>query len=50
MPSKLLIAAGNAAQSVRHASIFGVEAEPLVRGKAVMNRLRETRDGFIAAV
>ncbi|MBT2246097.1 MULTISPECIES: dihydrolipoyl dehydrogenase [Sphingobium] len=50
MPSKLLIAGGNAAHAVRHASTFGIDAEPLVRGTAVMSRLREMRDEFIAAV
>jgi dihydrolipoamide dehydrogenase len=34
MPSKLLIAAADAAHHVRHSAIFGVDAgEPLVQGR-----------------
>jgi len=50
MPSKLLIAAANAAKSVRKAATFGIGAlEPAIDGHAVMARLREERDGFVAA-
>jgi dihydrolipoamide dehydrogenase len=50
MPSKLLIATANAAQSVRRASTFGIRTEgPEVDGRAVMERLRKERDTFIAA-
>lgn len=50
MPSKLLIAAGNAAHAVRSASIFGVAASPRIDGRAVFMRLRTKRDEFIAGV
>ncbi|TCU58150.1 dihydrolipoamide dehydrogenase [Novosphingobium sp. PhB57] len=50
MPSKLLIAAGQAAHAARHAQVFGVRAEPVVDGAAVMARLRALRDGFVAGV
>lgn len=47
MPSKLLIAAGNAARAVRQASHFGVHAPaPRIDGVAVMQRVREERDRF----
>jgi dihydrolipoamide dehydrogenase len=46
MPSKLLIAAGQAAYSVRQACQFGVSATPCVDGEAVMHRLRRERDHF----
>jgi dihydrolipoamide dehydrogenase len=50
MPSKLLIAAANAAQSVRKALKFGVVSqEPSIDGRAVMGRLRKERDAFVAA-
>lgn len=50
MPSKLLIAAANAAHSVRHAHQFGVKATAEVDGKAVMARVRALRDHFVAGV
>ena len=51
MPSKLLIAAANAAQSARNAGLFGVHAAAVrVDGRAVMQRLREERDRFVAGV
>lgn len=50
MPSKLLIAAGNAMHAVEHASIFGVEASGKVDGVAVMARVRKERDAFVAGV
>ncbi|MES3152870.1 dihydrolipoyl dehydrogenase [Sphingomonas faeni] len=50
MPSKLLIAAGNAMHAVEHASVFGVEASGKVDGVAVMTRVRKERDAFVAGV
>lgn len=51
MPSKLLIAAAEAAHSVREAHQFGVEAELLrVDGVAVMDRVRRERDRFVGHV
>ncbi len=51
MPSKLLIAAAQAAFSVRHASVFGVHAgEPRIDGPAVMRRVRAERDRFVGGV
>lgn len=50
MPSKLLIAAANAAHRVRQASIFGIPTPaPTIDGPAVMVRLRKERDAFVAA-
>ena len=46
MPSKLLIAAAQAAHAARHAGLLGIEAEPRVDGPAVMARLRAERDHF----
>jgi dihydrolipoamide dehydrogenase len=48
MPSKLLIAAGDAAHAAKSASVFGVEANPQIDGHAVLERLRTKRDEFIA--
>jgi dihydrolipoamide dehydrogenase len=51
MPSKLLIAAGDAAHAVSRAGLFGVEvAGSRVDGKAVMRRVREERDRFVGFV
>lgn len=51
MPSKLLIAAADAAHSVREAQQFGVDAALLrVDGVAVMNRVRSERDRFVGHV
>ncbi len=50
MPSKLLIAAGNAMHAVEQASVFGVEASGKVDGVAVMTRVRKERDAFVAGV
>jgi len=51
MPSKLLIAAAQAAHSVTHARTFGIEVgAPKVDGKAVMARVRAERDRFVASV
>jgi dihydrolipoamide dehydrogenase len=48
MPSKLLIAAANAAHNVRKASIFGIRAPaPVIDGYAVMDRLRKERSAFV---
>jgi dihydrolipoamide dehydrogenase len=50
MPSKLLIAAADAAHGVHRASTFGILASKLnVDGCAVMRRVRKERDGFVAA-
>jgi dihydrolipoamide dehydrogenase len=51
MPSKLLIAAAEAAQAVRDAPGFGIAAEPpRIDGRAVMARLRAERDRFVGHV
>ncbi|MEY8841761.1 FAD-dependent oxidoreductase, partial [Cribrihabitans sp. XS_ASV171] len=50
MPSKLLIAAADAAQAARGAERFGVRAEPRIDGPAVLQRLRALRDDFVAGV
>ncbi len=51
MPSKLLIAAAEAAHHVRGAGRFGVQAEGLrVDGEAVMERVRRERDRFAGFV
>ena len=51
MPSKLLIAAAQAAQAVREAHRFGVLAEPpRIDGRAVMQRVRSERDRFVGFV
>ncbi len=51
MPSKLLIAAGEAAHHARHAAPFGVHAENVrVDGAEVMGRLRFERDRFVGFV
>jgi len=51
MPSKLLIAAADAAHAVRQASAFGVLAEaPRIDGRAVMARVRSERDRFVGFV
>jgi len=50
MPSKLLIAAADAAHAVRRAAIFGIEAaDPVVNGAAVMARVQRERDKFVAS-
>ena len=48
MPSKLLIAAAEAAFDARKASTFGIKATPSVDGRAVMARVRKERDRFVA--
>ncbi len=50
MPSKLLIAAADAAHAVRDAERFGISATPRIDGAAVMRRLRRHRDAFVKGV
>ena len=52
MPSKLLIAAADAAHAVKMAAGFGVRHEGVVRidGRAVMARVRRERDRFVDLV
>ncbi len=51
MPSKLLIAAADAAHGVAHAGRFGIHAAPpVVDGVAVMARVRSERDRFVGFV
>ena len=51
MPSKLLIAAAEAAHSGSRAPLFGVHYdEPSIDGKAVMSRVRSERDRFVGFV
>ncbi len=48
MPSKLLIAAAEAAHAAEHASAFGVNVEGVrIDGRAVMQRVRSERDRFV---
>jgi dihydrolipoamide dehydrogenase len=50
MPSKLLIAAADAAHQVRTSATFGIRtSKPTVDGRAVMDRVRKERDGFVAS-
>ncbi|MFS0772926.1 dihydrolipoyl dehydrogenase [Sphingomonas sp. 1P08PE] len=50
MPSKLLLAAANAAEAARRATVFGIEASPTIDGAAVLRRLRGERDRFVDSV
>ncbi len=52
MPSKLLIAAAEAAHSASHTAPFGVHLEGQIRidGVEVMNRVRRERDRFVGFV
>ncbi len=51
MPSKLLIAAAEAAHHGRHTAPFGVHYDPpRIDGHAVMKRVREERDRFVGFV
>lgn len=50
MPSKLLIAAGEAAYHAQHAGPFGVHATVQVDGREVMERVRRERDRFVGFV
>ncbi|MGQ5523954.1 dihydrolipoyl dehydrogenase [Chitinimonas sp. PSY-7] len=52
MPSKLLIAAAEAAYDMRHAAAFGIHIDGDIRidGREVMNRVRRERDRFVGFV
>src|SRR5688572_10708560 len=51
MPSKLLIAAAEAAHAATHAGRFGVQVEGVrIDGRAVMQRVRSERDRFVGFV
>lgn len=51
MPSKLLIAAAEAAHSIEMAPVFGVHSsKPVIDGKAVMARVKSERDRFAGFV
>ncbi|GLS06005.1 dihydrolipoyl dehydrogenase [Chitiniphilus shinanonensis] len=52
MPSKLLIAAAEAAHELRHTAPFGVrvDGEIVIDGRAVMERVRRERDRFVGFV
>ena len=50
MPSKLLIAAADAAHEARHAGQFGIHTEVRVDSPAVMERVRRERDRFVGGV
>ncbi len=51
MPSKVLIAAAEAAHTARHAERFGVHCDRVqIDGAAVMQRVRDLRDRFVSGV
>jgi dihydrolipoamide dehydrogenase len=50
MPSKLLLAAAEAAQHARQSGPFGVRCSVEVDGRAVMDRVRRERDRFVGFV
>lgn len=52
MPSKLLIAAAEAAHEARHTAPFGVHVDGAIRidGREVMDRVRRERDRFVGFV
>ena len=50
MPSKLLIAAAERAHDIHHADLFGLRAEVVVDGPAVLERVRRERDRFVGFV
>jgi dihydrolipoamide dehydrogenase len=50
MPSKLLIAAAEAAHAIERAPGFGVHAEARIDGREVMARVRRERDRFVGFV
>lgn len=51
MPSKLLIAAAEAAHAAQHAEVFGLQIPRVgVDGAAVMDRVRRERDRFVGFV
>ncbi|RME21625.1 MAG: dihydrolipoyl dehydrogenase [Deltaproteobacteria bacterium] len=50
MPSKLLIAAAEAAHRARHAALFGVDTTVSIDGRRVMQRVQAERDRFAGFV
>ncbi len=50
MPSKLLIAAADAAHEAREADQFGIRTEVAIDSAAVMERVRRERDRFVGGV
>ncbi len=50
MPSKLLIAAAEAAHTAEHAGRFGIQTTVAVDGRRVMERVRRERDRFVGFV
>jgi dihydrolipoamide dehydrogenase len=48
MPSKLLVAAANSAFNARGSLVFGIETKTSVDDRAVMARVRNERDRFVA--
>jgi dihydrolipoamide dehydrogenase len=50
MPSKLFVAAGDAAYQARRAELFGIGCSVHVDGRAVMDRVRRERDRFVDLV
>lgn len=50
MPSKLLIAAANAAHAASNSEVFGVRSTVEVDGTAVLERVRRERDRFVGGV
>ena len=51
MPSKLLIAAADAAHQVRHCGRFGIRVHDVgIDGRAVLDRVRTERDRFVGGV
>lgn len=48
MPSKLLLAAADVAHTARSATPFGIHCSVQVDGRAVMERVRDQRDHFVA--
>lgn len=51
MPSKLIIAAADAAHHARHTEKFGINTRaPVINGRAVMERVRNERDRFVSYV
>jgi len=51
MPSKLLIAAADAAHHAKHTELFGIHVDKVnVDGKAVMKRVQTERDRFVGFV
>ncbi len=50
MPSKLLVAAADAAHLAQHAEAFGVHAQVEINDREVMERVRAKRDFFVSFV